>query len=128
MDKRAHDFMLLLIALAVAISPLRGALAFPSMPDTGAGAHCAEMQDAMHATHDMLAQTATDEQQGHDHDCDGECCDGACNACVQGTVACSAPTAVTVDIDASPVSRTPLRSFPGLTVHPPFRPPISLHA
>ncbi len=127
MNTRAQKILLFVVALALAISPLRGVLAMTATDAAGTEAHCAQMQDDAHAGHAMAdMQDGAAPGHGGAHDCDGECCNDACNSCTHGSIALS--TAVVI---ASETLHTELLhgipdSFPGRSIHPLFRPPISL--
>jgi len=129
MSKTVRNLILILTALALAVSPLRGALALPVMAVADDTNHCDQMQMAMPSqvhTSAIKDSTADTRDAGCDRGCGGDCCDGACNACAQGSMALSTTLAVTPDMYHSPLVLAVSHSISGRTVHPPFRPPISL--
>ena len=129
MNKLIYRLLLVVVASALALAPLRGALALPVIAAAADTSHCAQMQAGMHSP-DQLAEiqdlTADDAAHGCDQGCGGNCCDGACNTCVHGSVALSSVIAVTADMHEDALDLTVSPGFSGRTVHPPFRPPISL--
>jgi hypothetical protein len=130
MSRLTYRILLVIVAAALALSPLRGVLALPvsAANDTS---HCVQMQNGMHSP-DQLAGMQDTTADNSDHDCEqgcgGDCCDGACNACAHGSAALSSVIAVTSDIHNSTLNLTVSYGVPGRTVHPPFRPPIFLSA
>ena len=122
MRSRTHKFLLIIVALVLAVSPLRGALALQVMTVADEPTHCQQIHDGM--------QYVAVENQDHrcEQDCGGDCCDGACNACTHGSIAVSGPITVTPDNHESHLNSLVSYGVPGRTVHPPFRPPISLHS
>ncbi len=129
MPDRTHKFLLIFLALALAISPLRGAFALPVPAAADDASHCEQMQDGMQSSAHVagMQDTAVDSR---DHDCKqgcgGDCCDGACNDCAHGSIALSGINSVTPgNLYISP-TLTVSYGVSGRTVHPPFRPPISL--
>ena len=129
MNKLIYRLLLVVVASALVLAPLRGALALPVIAAAADTSHCDQMQAGMHAPA-QLAEiqdlTADDAAHGCGQGCGGDCCDGACNACAHGSVALSSVIAVTSDIHDSTLNSTVSYGVPGRTVHPPFRPPISL--
>jgi len=128
MSRQRRNLFLVLVTLALVISPLRGTLAMPVMSADDNNAHCEQMQD--HGSpQSQMAVPATD-STGHDcaQGCAGDCCDGACNTCVHNAVAIPGFTnySAAVHVDSPKLNTT--RGFTGQFVHPPFRPPISLHS
>ena len=122
MSSRNRQLVLILVTLALVIAPLRGALALPVMTVADEPTHCQQMQDGMQAV-------AVDNQDHQcDQGCDGDCCDGACKACAHGSIAVSSPIAVTPDNHKSYLNSHISYGISGRTVHPPFRPPISLQS
>jgi hypothetical protein len=118
MSSRIRKLVLIVVTLALVIAPLRGALALPVMVLAGEPGHCQQMQDV-----------AVDNQDHKcDQGCDGDCCDGACNACTHGSIALSGSTTVTLDNHESHLNSRVSYGVSGRTVHPPFRPPIALQS
>ena len=129
MSKLTYKILLLIIASAVALSPLRGAFALPVIAAADDTSHCNQMQNGTHSR-DQLAgiqdSTTDDSDHGCDQGCGGDCCDEACNNCAHGSIALSSVIAVASDIHDNPLNLTVSYAVSGRTVHPPFRPPISL--
>jgi len=117
-----RKFVLILVTLALAIAPLRAALALPVMVIADEPDHCEQMKEGMQ-------DVAVDNQ---DHSCDqgcgGDCCDGACNACAHGSIALSGPITITSDNRDTHLNSRVAYGVSGRTVHPPFRPPIPLQS
>jgi hypothetical protein len=129
MNKWIRKFLLVLVAFALAISPLRGALALPITTAADGADHCAQMQDGMDSMAHMagMQESAADNpDHGCGQGCAGDCCDGACGACAHGSIALSSIIAVILVAHDNLKIIKVSRDFPGPTVHPPFRPPISL--
>ena len=122
MISRNRKIVLILVALALVIAPLRGALALPVMTVADEPAHCQQMQD------DVQAVAIDNQDLKCDRDCGGDCCDGTCNACAHGSIAVSGPITVTSDNHESHQNSRVSYNVFGRTVHPPFRPPISLQS
>jgi len=129
MPDRTHKFLLIFIVLALAIAPLRGVLAAPVPAAADDPSHCEQVQTGMQASgHVAGTQDTTADTRDHDCDqgCGGDCCDGACNDCAHASIALSGIHSVTPD--NLYISQTVFVSYgvSDRTVHPPFRPPISL--
>ena len=114
---------LLLIALALAVAPLRGSFAQFSASPSSAAHHCAQMVQAG----DAAAKSSPTKSGGsHDcgHGCKGICCGSACG-CAHATAA------ITVATWFVPLVRTVSKPIPPIgvlaerTLSPPFRPPLS---
>ena len=120
MSRRNRKLVLLLVTLALAIAPLRAAL--PVMAVAVEPDHCEQMQEGM--------QDVTVNNQDHscDQGCGGDCCGGACNACAHSLIALSGPIPVTLDNHESLLNSRVTYGVSDRTVHPPFRPPISLQS
>ena len=125
-NNRMHKFLLVIVTLALVISPLRGALALPVISPADGADHCAQMQDGMHSMAGMQDPAADNPGHACDQGCGGDCCDGACNACVHGPIAVSSNVPVTSAAHKDLLVVNISRGFSGRTVHPPFRPPIFL--
>jgi hypothetical protein len=136
MNTRLNKLVLLFVAFAMAVTPLRGAFALTADTAANAGleSHCAQMQadndhppEHLQARHDQ----GTEDPAGHECEqgCDGACCDGACNACAHGV-----PTAMTGTPQLQPsYAGAVLNSinsdvFPDRSLPPPLHPPASLHS
>ena len=129
MNRWTHKFLLITVVLALAVSPMRGAFALPVMAPADDTTHCDQMQTAMQSPDHMAGiQDSAADDFGHkcDQGCGGDCCDGACNACAHGSIALSTTISVTSDNHYTPLNILVLYGVFGRTVHPPFRPPISL--
>jgi hypothetical protein len=119
MHTRTHNWLLIIIALALAVAPLRGAWSMPVPAETEKPSHCAQMD---------MQQPDTANVSGHigDQDCDGSCCDGACNACAHAASAISDAIIITPEFHDTSRDERFRVSFPERTVVPPLRPPASL--
>ena len=128
MHTRPHKWFLVMIALALAVAPLRGAWA-SSMPAAAEDtSHCAQMDMQSVDTAGSTQQQDSAPDTGHncEQDCSGSCCDAACNACVHAASALSDTVIVTLELHAT-TRDTMLRvAFLKRTVVPPLRPPASL--
>lgn len=130
MDKRIQKLLLVLITLALAVLPLRGAWSIVDFPATDTESHCAQMQHAMQDTsviadmqqHESGDSAARNCEQG----CDGSCCDDACSTCVPGTSAISNTLALTSEVSSTPHNKVIPVAFSGQIVIPLLRPPASL--
>ena len=119
MGKQTHKLLLLLLTLALAIAPLRGAWAIADIPVSETESHCAQL--------DMQLQH-TDTGSTHDckQGCDGACCDDNCNNCVHASSGISNSLTLTAAITGPPHDTTLPESFSIRTVIPLLRPPASL--
>ena len=130
MNKRIQKLLLVLITLALAALPLRGAWSIADFPATETESHCAQMQHAMQDTtaiadmqqHESGDSAARDCEQG----CDGSCCDNACSTCVPGTSAISSTLTLSPEVTGQPHNEVIPAAFSGQIVIPPLRPPASL--
>jgi hypothetical protein len=130
MRHRTHRLLLILLTLALAVAPLRGAWAAADISPVTASdgsAHCAQMQ---HGTPEQAdTQTARDtiikDSGPCTHDCDGSCCDGACNACVHVTPAIPDNTILLSGSTAGTPGTTPPQLFPERPAIPLLHPPAS---
>ena len=129
MHNRTHKFLLILVALALAVSPLRGALAVSAFAPADDKSHCEQMQAELQSPGHMAAmQDAATDTRDHkcEQDCGGDCCDGACNACAHASIALlSTPSVTSGNLD-TPLNIIVSYGVSGRSIHPPFRPPISL--
>ena len=130
MNRNHRILVLVLIAMALVISPLRGVFAMPVMPAEDNNSHCAQMQDHGSSQSQVADLEPATEDAGHDcaQGCAGDCCDGACNTCVHSAVAITGFTTCNAAVQVDPLKLDITRDFTGQFVHPPFRPPISLHS
>jgi hypothetical protein len=125
-----QKLLLVLITLALAAMPLRGAWSIADIPATDSESHCAQMTHAIQDTGSMAdmqhpehgADAARDCEQG----CSGNCCDGACNTCVPGTSAISNTLMLTPEPAGQPHNEIIPAAFSGHIVIPLLRPPASL--
>ena len=130
MDKRIQKLLLVLITLALAALPLRGAWSIADLPATETESHCAQMQHAIGDTGSMAGMqhpesgtgAALDCEQG----CDGACCDDACNTCVPSTSAISSTLTLSPEVTGQPHNEVIPAAFSGQIVIPPLRQPASL--
>ena len=129
MNSWTRKFLLVIVGLALVVSPLRGALALPVSAAADDMAHCAQMQNGMHSPdHVAEIQDSTADNSVHvcDQGCAGDCCDGACSTCAHGSIALLTSIATILGIHDGPLGTAVSHSVSGRTVYPPFRPPISL--
>jgi hypothetical protein len=128
MHVRTHKWLLVMIALALAVAPLRGAWSISMPANTESTSHCAQMdmQTAAASSETQQQNSATESGQPCEHGCDGACCDGACNACAHGASFLSNTVNVTPELHGTPLDAMSLLAFPKRTVIPPLRPPASL--
>jgi hypothetical protein len=119
MGKQTHKLLLLLLTLALAIAPLRGAWAIADIPVSETESHCAQL--------DMQLQH-TDTGSTHDckQGCDGACCDDNCNSCVHASSGISNSLTLTTAKTAATHDTTLPESFSIRTVIPLLRPPAAL--
>jgi hypothetical protein len=131
MSDQKNRLVLLLIALALAVAPLRGTLALPSPASAGDGSHCAGMQQAK--AQDDAGPAMHHERHTGNPDrpcqagCNGDCCDSACNNC--------APSAPTTALSGEPAAAGHANGLPpgfsfntrytDRAIIPPLRPPAS---
>jgi len=116
------------LALALAVTPLRGALAHIPFSQGTTEHHCMQMAHGMHSPGTTVDRHVVPGRHDSGHDCNrgcnGTCCGGACT-CVH------AATAIPVSLWTFPLLATAARHtplFPGFTqrsLPPPFRPPVS---
>jgi hypothetical protein len=123
-----HRLLLFLLALALAMTPLRGALGHTPLSTAPSEHHCAQISQGMHSPVNLLDHHAMPgvDDSGHDcsRGCNGTCCAGACS-CVHAAMA------IPVSLWTLPLLTTAARHtrlFTGFTqrsLPPPFRPPVS---
>ena len=130
MDRRLQKLLLVIITLALAIAPLRGAWAIPDIPATDNESHCAQMQHAIQDTGSMAdmqqPESGTNPALDCEQGCDGSCCDDTCNTCVPGTSAISGTLTLIPEVAGQPHNEVIPVAFSGHTVIPLLRPPASL--
>jgi hypothetical protein len=130
MYRGLHKLLLVMVALSVALAPLRGALALPEPATPDTGSHCAGMQ------HDMQQM---DHDTGHGSDtgnnshncksgCNGACCDKSCSSCWHASAAIPASVIL---LHAAPDQERGLPAACNFTdrhLAPPLHPPTALHS
>ena len=126
MNKRMHRFLLVFVTLALVMSPLRGVLALPVITAAEDADHCAQMQDGTHSMAAMHDSKADNPGTACDQGCGGDCCDGACNSCLHGSIALADNAVVTPEMHDKLLIIRVSSGFSARTIHPPLRPPISL--
>ena len=119
MDKQPHTLLLLLLTLALAIAPLRGAWAVAEMPVVEVESHCAQLDMQLQ---DSGSGSAHDCKQG----CDGACCDTGCDSCVHVTSAISNTLTLAPAVTGPPLTLNIPTNFTVRTIIPLLRPPSSL--
>ena len=129
MTKRMRA-LLLLVAIALAVSPLRGAFASPVIADAADdAAHCATMPHGAHSM-DQRAAMPDSSPQAPDHHCKqgcgGHCCNGSCGTCVHACLAVPRNPAVGSDTFSDLPVNTAVYRYAARTIPPPFRPPIAI--
>ena len=130
MYRRPHTLLLLLLTLAVATAPLRGAWALPDAGVPAAAPHCADMQQAMpQADHSGHHDIHTERTEPCRSGCDGACCDQACGVCLHhSTPGLPLATIVLTDRPAHAGTLPAIDSIPERPPTPPLRPPHALHS
>jgi len=124
----SQRLLLLLLAIALAMTPLRGALGHIPLSMAPSEHHCQQMSQGMHSQGTTVTHHAMPgvDDSGHDccRSCNGSCCAGACS-CVHAAMAIPVSLA-TLPLLATTAPHT--RLFPGFTrrsLPPPYRPPVS---
>jgi hypothetical protein len=123
MSIKTNKLLLALMILALVITPMRGAWALSTTATVDNTPHCAQM--------DMPAgeqQLDTASEPGHQcpAGCNGDCCDGDCNACAHSVVSLSNTVAVSLNSHDNSLAVLFSATFPHRTIIPPLRPPASL--
>lgn len=125
-----QKLLLVLITLALAALPLRGAWSIADIPATDSEPHCAQMQHAIQDTVSMADMQHTehgaDSAQDCEQGCSGNCCDDTCNTCVPGTSAISSTLTLSPEVAGQPHNEVIPAAFSGQIVIPLLRPPASL--
>jgi hypothetical protein len=126
MSKPARKLLLILLSLALAVSPLRGAWALSMIATADSTSHCAQMQQDMNHAAPVMGMNDRNTDSGHpcNDDCNGNCCDGACTTF---TPALSYTAFVTPGTYTLFLNNLSSDAFPERTVIPPLRPPALLH-
>jgi hypothetical protein len=124
----SQRLFLSLLALALAMTPLRGALGHIPLSTSLSEHHCTQLSHGMHSPGKPVEHHAMPGSGDSGHDCcrgcNGTCCTGAC-ACVHAAMA------IPVSLWTLPLLATAtrhIRLFPCFTqrsLPPPFRPPVS---
>lgn len=129
MTKRLRTLLLLIITLALACAPLRGALALPAIVSTDSETHCTEMMHGMPAADNSTQQQATTPDNPAEdccQQCDVSCADSNCTDCVHSSIAIANSIANHPDRhNTSQTSPLPV-SFPHGHFTPPYRPPVTI--
>jgi hypothetical protein len=128
MTTRLRTVLLLIITLALAFAPLRGALAQPATASTDTESHCAGMMHDMPAADSTQQQATTADNTAEDccQQCDGSCADSNCADCVHSSIAIAYSIAINPDLHDAPQTASLLVSFPHGNFSPPYRPPVSI--
>jgi len=129
MTTRLRTLLLLIITLALAFAPLRGALALPAVASTDTESHCAEMMHGMPAADSSTQQQATTPDNPAEdccHQCDGSCADGNCADCVHSGIAIANSIVINPDSHNTAQTSSLLVRFPPGNFSPPYRPPVSI--
>jgi hypothetical protein len=120
-----HRLSIYLLAIALAVAPLRGALALVAVPATAAAHDCPHLQyDAHPWQHTADGSGTQDGGHGCSRDCGGACCGNACT-CAQAAPGISASLR---SASFTPEATRHTAVFPGFSqrsLPPPFRPPVS---
>jgi hypothetical protein len=126
MYTRLDKLLLLMVALALAVAPLRGALAFPAEAvDEKMSSHCASMQHGDAVTPMHHPDDSADSGKSCPDGCSGDCCGMACSSCAPPVSALLDGNAPAAAIQHPPMpAATPIR-FTDHTIHPLLRPPAS---
>jgi hypothetical protein len=129
MTKRMR-VLLCLIAIALAVSPLRGVFALPVAGAADDVAHCATMAQGMHAMDHMNAVMPDSFPHDPDHHCKqgcvGDCCNGSCGTCAHACLALPGTPAAGSDTHFSFLTIEVVYRYAGRSIPPPYRPPIAL--
>jgi hypothetical protein len=119
---------LFLLALALAVAPLRGALAQNPLSAAPSESHCSQMTHGMPAPGNPHGKPAMSDSRDSGHDCSrgcsGSCCGGACN-CVHAAAAIPAVPGMVSFFPAADRYTPANHGFTQRSPTPPFRPPVS---
>lgn len=128
MSIKTNNLLLVLMILALVITPLRGAWAFSTPATVDSTPHCDQMVMSSTAMQDEVHLLDTATETGHpcETGCNGDCCDGNCNACAHSVVSLSNTIVVSQNLHNTPLSVIFPVTFPHRTIIPPLRPPASL--
>jgi len=129
MPQRPNKLVLVLIVIAIAAAPLRGALALPAPAAGDVESHCANMQNDMQHTDAMPGmhhQDGTaDASRQCKAGCNGDCCDNACSSCVHQATALTDDSLTAANPHFPPLKIFLSSRFSDRTVIPLLRPPAS---
>lgn len=125
MSQRMHKLILILVALALAVAPLRGTLALPAPATADEESHCASMQHTAAMPDVHHTDDAAKDGQPCKAGCTGDCCDNACNSCVHPATALLDGDLTTASPRHLPLKITLLIHYSDRTVIPLLRPPAS---
>ena len=122
---------LCLLAVALAVAPLRTVLALPVAAGAAEeAAHCATMSHGAHSMEHtgvgMHDGFKLDPDQRCERGCGGDCCNGSCGTCVHAGLALPRTPAAGSDVYNDVPTRAVAYRYAVRTIPPPFRPPISL--
>jgi hypothetical protein len=126
-----HRLSLLLLALALAVVPLRGTLAQSTLSAAPSENHCTQMTHGMSTPGNPDSGPAMPDRLDSGHDCsrgcNGSCCGGACN-CVPAAAAIPASRWIVTFIPAADRYTSLFPGFAQRSLTPPFRPPVSANS
>jgi hypothetical protein len=130
MSKQANRLVLVLLALALLVSPLRSTWAMSTQDTADSGSHCAQMQDNTPSADTHHPLSANDADSDPDKTCNG-CCDVDCinmdcNACAHAASAIADILTVLTATPVAPASTLFAHNYSERTVIPLLRPPASL--
>jgi len=129
MTTRLRTLLLLIITLALAFAPLRGALALPAVASSDTESHCTEMMHNMPAADSSTQQqAATPDNPTEDccQQCDGSCAGSNCTDCVHSSVGIANSIDINPELHNTAPASPLLASFPPGNFSPPYRPPVSI--
>ena len=128
MTTRLRAVLLLIITLALAFAPLRGALTQPATASSGTESHCAGMMHSMPAADSSTQQATTPDNPAEDccQQCDGSCADSNCTDCVHSSIAIANSIAINPELHNTAPASPLLVSCPPGNFSPPYRPPVSI--
>ncbi|MDX1697981.1 MAG: hypothetical protein R3308_06805 [Thiohalobacterales bacterium] len=125
MRTKTDKLLLVLMILALAVTPLRGASAFApaDSSEPASKPHCASMD--MPAAEQHVEVT---DEGGHPckYGCNGDCCDDSCTTCALSPVSLLNSVALAPAMNGMSLAVPVAAAFPHRTVIPPLRPPASL--
>ncbi len=125
MHNPKFKFLLVIVAIALVILPMRGALALPMIADADNMQYCAQMN--MQTTDLLTVMQQQDAAAKNSYKCDQDC-DGACSVCPHTAPTLSDSVFIKPELHHTPRNAMFLVSFPESTVIPPLRPPTFLHS